>query len=151
MDSFTLILLLIAAGLILLWFGYSLFFRTGQREGGGERFGGHSQKTASIPSGSDGGDAGTAGNPRTCPLCSSPLEYGEKVKSAAFPGIPNQGRTMHISGCVYCMDGSRQRTCPVCGAVLRVDEYLIARMFDHPGRSHVHVLGCTQCRGLRGR
>jgi predicted nucleic acid-binding Zn ribbon protein len=149
MDSFILILILSVAGLILLWLGYSLFFRIGRREGEGKRSRGHYQKTASVPNGSGGGAIGAAGSPRTCPICSSPLEYGEKVKSAAFPGIPNQGRTMHISGCVYCMDGSRQRTCPVCGTALRVDEYLIARMFDQPGRSHVHVLGCTQCRGLR--
>jgi hypothetical protein len=37
----------------------------------------------------------------------------------------------------------------VCGAVLEDGEVLIARLFDKPGRSHVHVLGCSQCRGPR--
>jgi hypothetical protein len=31
--------------------------------------------------------------------------------------------------------------------VLNYDENLIARLFDKPGRSHVHVLGCSRCRG----
>jgi hypothetical protein len=30
---------------------------------------------------------------------------------------------------------------------LQDDEILVARLFDKPGRSHVHVLGCSQCRG----
>jgi hypothetical protein len=33
--------------------------------------------------------------------------------------------------------------------VLNYDENLIARFFDKPGRSHVHVLGCSRCRGPR--
>jgi hypothetical protein len=36
--------------------------------------------------------------------------------------------------------------CPVCGNHLTNDEMLIARLFDKPGRSHVHVLGCSKCR-----
>jgi hypothetical protein len=36
--------------------------------------------------------------------------------------------------------------------VLRAEEILISRLFERPGRrSHVHVLGCTKCRGPRGR
>jgi hypothetical protein len=54
---------------------------------------------------------------------------------------------MHISGCVYCLEGDRRRVCPVCGAVLQDGEYLIARLYDKPVRSHVHVQGCTRCRG----
>jgi hypothetical protein len=42
--------------------------------------------------------------------------------------------------------------CPVCGLVLRDEEILISRMFERPGRrAHVHVLGCSRCRGPRGR
>jgi hypothetical protein len=36
--------------------------------------------------------------------------------------------------------------CPVCGKEVPRDGYVIARMFDKPGRKHVHVLGCTGCR-----
>jgi hypothetical protein len=53
---------------------------------------------------------------------------------------------MHITGCVYCLDGSRPRICPVCGTELTPEEILFARFFEKPGRSHVHVLGCTRCR-----
>jgi hypothetical protein len=61
----------------------------------------------------------------------------------------NADRLMYIAGCYYCLEGDRPRVCPVCGAVLNPDENLIARLFDKPGRSHVHVLGCSRCRGPR--
>jgi hypothetical protein len=54
---------------------------------------------------------------------------------------------MHIWGCVYCLKGKRKRRCPVCGAELQAGEYLISRIFERPRRSHVHVIGCTRCRG----
>jgi hypothetical protein len=75
------------------------------------------------------------------------------VSSSAFPSL-NGGRDrfMHIRGCVYCLRGDRQRVCPVCGLVLHDEEILISRLFERPGRrSHVHVLGCSKCRGPRGR
>jgi hypothetical protein len=141
MGSFLPVLAFTLVGLLLLWFGYTLVFRMESRRDSGKNPKGRYQKTAV--------QEGIPGNPKTCPVCSSLLEYGERVKSAAFPGIPNQGRMMHISGCVYCLDGDRLRTCPVCGAIMENSDYLIARMFDRPGRSHVHVLGCTQCRQRR--
>jgi hypothetical protein len=53
---------------------------------------------------------------------------------------------MHIRGCVYCLNGERDRVCPVCGARLGANDILIARMFERPRRAHVHVLGCSKCR-----
>ncbi|MDR0721282.1 MAG: hypothetical protein LBF75_00630 [Treponema sp.] len=91
-----------------------------------------------------------APSPRSCPVCGLLLPPGELVKSLAFPDLGNgQGRLMHIEGCVYCRNGPRagKRKCPVCGAPLSSDEFLLARMFNKPGRSHVHVLGCSRCWG----
>jgi hypothetical protein len=39
--------------------------------------------------------------------------------------------------------------CPVCNNVLPASGYVIARMFEKPGKKHVHVLGCTECRNGR--
>jgi hypothetical protein len=126
----------------LLWFGYTLFFRIGLPAGGSAprptRRRGRSPKAESMP-----------GDPQTCPVCSAKLDDGQLVKSAAFPSMNGgKDRFMHIRGCAYCLRGDRERVCPVCGIVLRGEEILIARLFERPGRrSHVHVLGCSRCRG----
>ncbi|MDR2053482.1 MAG: hypothetical protein LBP80_08720 [Treponema sp.] len=142
MDMLFQLLIFSIIGVIFIWFGYTLFFRPGK--GGGkkeERRGGHTRRK-------DGSriENGSPGDPRVCPVCSAKLGIDERVKSSAFPGLPGQGRMMHIWGCAYCLDGGRKRVCPVCGAVIGVDQILVARMFEKPGRSHVHVLGCSYCR-----
>jgi hypothetical protein len=138
MNNLFQLLIFTTIGVILIWFGYSLFFgRSGSRKAGKVR-----RRKGRPPE----IENGVPGDPRVCPICAAKLQAGERVKSAAFPGLPGQGRLMHIGGCVYCLDGSRRRSCPVCGAELRVDEILVARMFERPDRSHVHVLGCSHCR-----
>ena len=128
-------------GVILLYFGFTLFFAIpGGFSMPALRRRGRSSKTKS---------AGIPGDPRTCPVCSVKLEKGERVKSAAFPSLGGYDRMMHISGCVYCLRGDRHRICPVCNVILREEEFLIARLFEKPVRSHVHVLGCTRCKMRR--
>lgn len=126
---------LVLVGTLLLWFGYTLFVRLGGSAGGGRR----GRALAK----------GVAGAPRTCPVCSCILERGERVKSAAFPQTGARERLLHVFGCPYCYgeDPVAKRRCPVCGAALRPEDYLVARLFERPGRSHVHVIGCTRCRG----
>ena len=130
------VLILTLLGIILLWFGFTLFFAVP---------GGFSmpvfRKRTAKPRGSS-----FPGAPRTCPVCCAKLEKGERVKSAAFPSLGGYDRLMHISGCVYCLENDRRRVCPVCGAVLREEEFLVARLFEKPVRSHVHVLGCNRCK-----
>ncbi|MDR1143663.1 MAG: hypothetical protein LBK77_05515 [Spirochaetaceae bacterium] len=141
MTAFIQILLFIIVGVILLWFGFTLFFALPAGTGTSARRGrrrGKQPRGESYP-----------GAPRTCPVCSARLEKGERVTSLAFPSLGGADRLMHISGCVYCLKGGRRRVCPVCGAVLREDEFLIARLFEKPVRSHVHVLGCTRCKMRR--
>jgi transposase len=132
------VLVFIMIGIGLLWFGYTLFFRGGPD--GRSVFG---RKKPPKPA-----EERIAGDPQTCPVCASKLEKGELVKSSAFPSFNGKDRLMHIMGCVYCLEGARPRACPVCGASLKDDEYLISRIFDRPGRSHVHVIGCNRCRGI---
>jgi hypothetical protein len=133
-------------GVILIWFGYTLFFRlTKGRKEVEDTEDENNRSRTRRPDGSRI-ENGNPGDPQICPICAAKLNFGERVKSAAFPGIPGQGRMMHIWGCVYCLDGSRRRVCPVCGATIQVDQILVARMFEKPGRSHVHVLGCSYCR-----
>jgi hypothetical protein len=83
---------------------------------------------------------------RSCPLCSSVLEPGERVKSELFPG--KSDRIMHIFGCAHCWPAtpSAPRICPVCGCVLENEGWVVARYFERPERGHVHVLGCNSCR-----
>ncbi len=81
----------------------------------------------------------------TCPLCGSGLVKGERVKSVLFPGKPDS--IMEIHGCRYCYPPNKKikRICPVCKKELGSESVVIARVFERPGRKHVHVLGCTEC------
>jgi hypothetical protein len=90
-------------------------------------------------------ESGSSGA-RSCPLCSSVLGPGERVKSSLSPGKAD--RIMHIFGCAHCWPAtvSVSRICPVCKGALGVEGWVIARYFERPGRKHVHVLGCTGCR-----
>jgi uncharacterized membrane protein len=65
MGSYVQSLILIMMGMLLLWFGYSLFAniaRQGSFSGGKKR---KKQMAESVP-----------GAPRTCPVCSARLEQG---------------------------------------------------------------------------
>jgi hypothetical protein len=138
MGSFIQVFIFIIIGIFLLWFGYTLFFGPGSKlilGGCGRR---HKKR--------GGPKEGYPGDPKTCPVCSARLEAGELVKSSTFPSFNGKERLMHIQGCLYCLRGDRARVCPVCGALLKPNEILIARMFERPGRSHVHVLGCSRCK-----
>ena len=139
MTAYIQILIFILIGTILLWFGYTLFFSIGRPVGQGT---GKVKKRKFQKV-----NEGYPGAPRTCPVCSALLEHGERVKSSAFPAMGGADRLMHIGGCMYCLEGERVRKCPVCGHALLAGEILIARLFDKPRRSHVHVLGCSRCKG----
>ena len=103
---------------------------------------------------------------KPCPLCGTMLRRGETVHSVVFSGgakVANAATMTdatatrpadyltHIFGCPYCHPANLNypRKCPVCGKTVPDDGYVIARMFDKPGKKHVHVLGCTQCRRPR--
>jgi hypothetical protein len=140
------ILLFTFAGVFLLWFGYTLFFAVpgGAVYPADRRYRLTRRRKGLRPKGE-----GSPGAPRTCPVCCAKLEKGEWVKSAAYPSFNGLERLMHISGCLYCLQGDRRRVCPVCGAVLRDEEYLVARYYEkpqHAKRAHVHVLGCSRCK-----
>ena len=138
------VLVFVIVGVSLLWFGYTLFFTAGIPAFGGwtrpRRRRGPKPRGESIP-----------GQPQTCPVCSAKLDDGDLVSSHAFPSLNGgKDRLMHIRGCVYCLRGDRDRVCPVCGIVLKENEILISRLFERTGRrSHVHVIGCTRCKGPR--
>jgi len=103
-----------------------------------------------------------------CPLCGSPLKRGERVHTAAFPGINE--RMVHIFGCPYChpryapegpgsggkraadgsprVPGGARRVCPVCHRELREGEYLTGRMRKSKEKTYIRVLGCSRCTSL---
>jgi len=140
------VFIFVVIGVVLLWFGYTLFLSLGfPALGGGKGFRFWSRKRRSLKARGEG----TPGDPQTCPVCSAKLDEGQLVSSLAFPSLNGgKDRFMHIRGCTYCLQGDRDRLCPVCGRVLRGMEILICRLFERSGRrSHVHVLGCTRCRG----
>jgi hypothetical protein len=163
MGSFLKLLVFVILGIFLLWFCFSLYMRYQKKKNlqNGERFIKKGKETASPDGASNSGVMpqpkpaykGTAnsGGLMICPLCLFRMDNSEMIKTRAFPPMAGENyRLMHIHGCVYCMDGKRERVCPVCGKTLSVSDFLVARIFDRTRRrSHVHVLGCTQCRPLK--
>jgi hypothetical protein len=135
------VLIFLILGFILLAFGYTLFFRL-PRRGGGKLKKIDWKETESR-----------AGDPQTCPVCAAKLPPGMLVKSAVYPPSGGPDRIMHIMGCPFCLEGKpekrRRRVCPVCHKPIGDSEYLFARVFERPDKSHVHVLGCINCRGPR--
>ena len=142
MGSYIQVFILILAGIVLLWFGYSLFFSSiSPFYPGGLSWKSWKKK---------GDNKGVVGDPQVCPVCSIKLVKGEVVKSIAFPSISGgRDRLMYISGCFSCLNNRLPRRCPVCGSNLGIRDYLISRMFERSNRrNHVHVLGCNQCRKM---
>jgi len=179
MDSNLKLLLYIVLGLLLFLFGYTLYFRLFKKNSGkkDEGSGDMDQEAPDGAPGSNGaqdtngapvsgyvpgfgsissrpkykGDSDSGGL-KICPVCLFKMDKSEMIKTTAFPPMTpgSKDRLMHIHGCVYCMGGKRERVCPVCGKTINVKDFLIARIFDRSvRRSHVHVLGCTQCRPLK--
>ena len=154
MDQIVQVLLLVIGGALLLWLGYHLFFGFKLQKTPANypsepvRNFPHRRRISARPKG-----IGYPGASRTCPICCSVLDNGEVIKTKAFPSLNGgKDRFMHIQGCVYCLMGSLDRVCPVCGHILNDDEFLICRMYEHfqkrkLSRPHVHVMGCSKCRG----
>jgi hypothetical protein len=136
MGVYIQILALVICGIVLLWFGYSLFFG---------KFSPFSFKKNRQE---NENPTGEPGDPQVCPICSVKLVKGELVKSLAFPSVSGgKDRLMYIRGCYRCLNNNLPRRCPVCGIDLDVNDYLISRMFERSRRkNHVHVLGCNHCR-----
>ncbi|HTX71317.1 MAG TPA: hypothetical protein VMC79_00690 [Rectinemataceae bacterium] len=138
---------LLAALLALLWDRLSLRARRrSARQGSGGRNGGR----YGDPAGGPAATGPTQVTPGSCLLCGATLAAGERLKSDINPqsGPGRDGRIMRIFGCPQCWPATpaRRRTCPVCGSALSADDWAVARYFERPGRKHVHVLGCSQCR-----
>ena len=140
MGKFIEVLIFVIMGVVLLWFGYTFYAKLSTSTWGWS----FKRQKGIKPKGE-----GTPGDPHTCPVCSAKLEPGEMVSSAAFPSLNGgQDRFMHIRGCIYCLFGDRDRVCPVCGTILEGNEILISRLYERPGRrAHVHVIGCSHCKG----
>ena len=164
MDSNLKLLLYIIIGLLLMWIGYKLFFMF-IKDKNTENVDRDKAPPNGAKSSSNGApDSGAkppmkkykgtedSGGLMICPLCLFKMDNSEMIKTTAFPPMTPDAkdRLMHIHGCVYCIDGKRERICPVCGKAIGVKDFLVARIFDRSiRRSHVHVLGCTQCRPLK--
>lgn len=124
-------MVLLVSGIILFGLLYFLFKQSG------------SANRYSRVQNSENGDNSEKTKP--CPLCGTPLKPGEKVHSVMYPGKPDS--LMEIFGCPYCEkpDSRQTRICPVCKKEMEAESVLIARVFSKPGKTHVHVLGCSQC------
>jgi len=134
-------LALVVSGIVLLWFGYTLFFSPISPFYPGGLFSGWGKKK---------NIRGEPGDPQVCPICSYRLDRGDLVKSLAFPSMTGgKDRLMYIRGCFTCLEKDVPRRCPVCGEDLSVNDYLISRMFERPNRrNHVHVVGCNHCKRM---
>ncbi|MCL2762941.1 MAG: hypothetical protein FWD36_07040 [Treponema sp.] len=143
MGNYFQILIFLTIGIVLLWFGYSLF--TGQLAGMHSKWKNQNQRYRLLPTRRV---SLTPGDPQSCPLCSIKLQKGELVKTHAYPSITGgKDRLMHIKGCIHCIDGEVKRRCPVCHKPLSRTQFLVARIFERSHkRNHVHILGCCKCR-----
>ena len=158
MDSNLKLLLYIITGLLFIWSGYKMYFRFFKKESVNKNVDLELEPPSDkpVPAGAKPTPKpqkkSSSGGLMICPVCSSQMDNGDMVKTIAFPSLVpyDKNKTMHILGCYYCMDGRRDRYCPVCGKAIGLTDFLIARMFDRTnGHSHVHVLGCTLCRPLK--
>jgi len=138
MGDFIFYLLLVICGILLCWLAYYLFF------------GPLSPLYPFMPWSKKKKFKGQPGDPQVCPVCSMLMFKGDLVKTIAFPSSEGSSdRLMYIKGCFSCTDKGKKipRKCPVCGAKMGVDDFLVARMFERKfEKNHVHVLGCNQCR-----
>jgi len=129
------ILLIVIIGIILLWIGYCLFF--GKTSPFYPFFFFKKQKKL----------RGKPGDPQVCPICSIKLFRGDLVKSYAFQSSKSKDRVMYIKGCYSCLEKDAPRRCPVCKKSMSTEDYLVARIKEHPNKKpHIHVLGCNHCR-----
>jgi len=135
MQEYLQLLTFVIVGVALLSFGFSLFIRHWAKI----RASSELLQKARQESSSDF---------QACPICSTKLIKGELVKTLAFPSITGgKDRLMHVRGCAHCINGELERTCPVCGAALDINDILVARIFERPHRrAHVHITGCNKCR-----
>ncbi|MDR1218748.1 MAG: hypothetical protein LBK73_03965 [Treponema sp.] len=132
-------LALIIIGAVLLCTGfYALFNRTKTRPSRAVDEQSRTRKLASPPT--------KIVKPPRCPVCSSILNDGERVKSMAV-SFANGEKLLHISGCPHCLYGEEKRTCPVCFAEITRDEILTAKMTIKDGKNNVKVFGCSHCGG----
>jgi hypothetical protein len=140
MGTYIQIVALVFAGVVLLWFGFNLFF---------------GPLSPFYPSFlpwkkrlKEKDIKGNPGDPQTCPVCSIKLLSGRLVQSTAFPSVTGGiDRLMYIRGCNTCLNGNAPRKCPICGVALNFDDYLVTRMFERSKRkNHVHILGCNVCK-----
>jgi hypothetical protein len=137
------LLALVIAGIVLLWIGYKLFL--GPMPPFYRYFflkKNKLKKNDITP--------GKPGDPQICPVCSIKLIKGQQVQTTAFPPVSGAiDRLMYIRGCYSCLNENVPRKCPICGAKLNIDDYLVARMFDRGKRkNHVHILGCNRCKKM---
>jgi len=140
MGAYIQILALVVAGIVLVWFGYNLFF--GKASPFFPFFFAKKQKSL----------RGKPGDPQVCPICSIKLIRGDLVKSFAFPTAESRDRLMYIKGCYSCLEHDMPRKCPICKKKMTLEDYLIARMFERANKKpHIHILGCNTCRVGSGK
>ena len=136
MQEYIQLLIIVIVGVALLSFGFTLFI------GQWAKMRSNRDDRLQRP------DNGSSSEFQACPICSSKLKKGDLVKTLAFPSITGgKDRLMHVRGCAFCINGGLQRSCPVCGTSLSLEDILVARIFERPNRrAHVHIIGCNKCR-----
>jgi hypothetical protein len=136
MGTYIHIFILIIGGILLFWLGYFLFL------------GPPSPFYPFLPWSKKKRHNGKPGDPQICPVCSMEMLKGDLIKTTAYPNS-NGGidRLMYIKGCYSCLENDLPRKCPICGAKLSLDDFLVSRMFERSfQKNHVHILGCNKCR-----
>jgi len=81
-----------------------------------------------------------------CPLCGSRLLEGERIHSVAFD--LGKEKLMHVYGCPFCepVSSGVKRRCPVCRKDIPPGGFAVGRMWEKAGKTHLHIVGCTECK-----
>ncbi len=92
--------------------------------------------------------------PSFCLLCGEKLEQDSALRTSLYPEDGKKGRLMEIHGCSRCAPRKdfleergeiSRKKCPVCGSALKMENALIARRYETPGKNQIKVLGCPKC------
>ena len=80
-----------------------------------------------------------------CPICSHPLQKGERLRSDIME-IGDVEVHTRIKGCPFCYGGKNaKRSCPICKNLLEGEEAILAVSYPKIDSRKLSIRGCKKC------